>query len=113
MRTPSFYLEHILEQTLYLSTTAVGLTKEGFLEDKTLRLAFERSLEIIGEAVGKLDEGFKRAHPDVPWRKIRSLRNIVTHMYWGVDYDIIWHVVTHDIPTLHGQVLHLLKEEKP
>ncbi len=108
MKTPRFYLEHIHEQTEYLSGASEGLTMEDFLADKTRILAFERSLEIIGEAVGRMDDAFKEAHPAIPWRKIRGLRNIVAHVYWAIDYDIIWDVVTNDIPSLHEQVRNLL-----
>lgn len=108
MKTHRFYLEHIHEQTGYLMGASKGLTKDDFLTDKTRILAFERSLEIIGEAVGRLDDAFKDAHPDVPWRKIRGLRNIVAHVYWAIDYDVIWDVVTNDIPPLHEQVGQLL-----
>lgn len=104
MKTTRFYLEHILEQTRYLINTTAGLSKDEFLKDQTLILAFERSLEIIGEAVAKIDEPFKVAHQQIPWNKIRGLRNIVTHMYWAVDYDIIWQVVTHEIPVLNKQI---------
>ena len=109
MKSARFYLEHVGEQTAYLLSVSEGLTKERFLADRTLLLAFERSLEIIGEAVAKLDEAFKEAHPDVPWRKIRALRNIVAHVYWEVDYDIIWDVVCCEIPTLQEQVNTLLQ----
>lgn len=104
MKTPRFYLDHIREQTTYLIETSAGLTKDEFLNDKTLILAFERSLEIIGEAVAKIDDEFKDAHPEVPWRMIRGLRNVVAHVYWAVDYDIIWNVVEAEIPALQTQV---------
>ena len=108
MKTPRFYLEHIHEQTGYLVATSAGLTKDDFLGDKTRILAFERSLERIGEAVGRLDDAFKAGHPTIPWRKIRGLRNVVAHVYWAIDYDIVWDVVTADIPPLHDQIGHLL-----
>jgi uncharacterized protein with HEPN domain len=108
MKTPRFYLEHIYEQTQYLMTASDGVEKADFLNDRTLILAFERSLEIIGEAVVRLDPDFKAAHPTIPWRKIRALRNVVAHVYWAVDYDIIWHIVTTDVPALNNQVEHLL-----
>ncbi|ARA94206.1 hypothetical protein AWN76_014280 [Rhodothermaceae bacterium RA] len=76
MRSPRFYLAHMLDQLAYLTATSAGLTREAFLNDRTLILAVERSLEIIGEAAGKLDDGFKEAHPEIPWRNIRGLRNI-------------------------------------
>ena len=81
MKTSRFYLEHIREQTQYLTEASAGLTKNAFLADRTLILAFERSLEIIGEAVAGIDGGYKAAHPAVPWRKIRGLRNVVAHVY--------------------------------
>ena len=109
MKTPRFYLEHIHGQTEYLVTKGEGLQRDEFLSDQTLILAFERSLEIIGEAVGRLDDSFKESHPDVPWHKIRGLRNIVAHVYWAVDYDVIWDVVTVDVPALHDQIGRLLE----
>ena len=109
MKTPRFYLEHIREQTRYLMETSAGVTKEQVVEDRTLTLAFERSLEIIGEAVAGLDDGFKEAHPDIPWRKIRALRNVVAHMYWSIDYDIIWNVISVEIPVLDAQTERLLR----
>ena len=102
MKTPQFYLEHIHEQAVYLIEASRDMSKQDFLQNHTLILAFERSLEIIGEAVGRLDDKFKEAHPEIPWRNIRGLRNIVAHVYWEVDYDIIWQVVTVEIPTLKG-----------
>ena len=111
MKTPQFYLEHIREQTGYLIGAAEGVSKESFLQDKTLILAFERSLEIIGEAVGRIDPSFKEAHPAMPWRKIRGLRNVIAHVYWAVDYDIIWDVVTVDVIPLHEQVERLLESD--
>ena len=109
-KTPRFYLEHIREQTEYLIAASEGMEQEAFLSNQTILLAFERSLEIIGEAVGRLDDEFKASHPDIPWRNIRGLRNIVAHVYWAVDYDVIWNVVTDEIPSLHLQIGHLLDE---
>lgn len=108
MKANRFYLEHIHEQTCYLIETSAGLRKDAFLQNQTLILAFERSLEIIGEAVAKIDDDFREAHPAIPWRKIRGLRNVVAHMYWSVDYDIVWHVITTDIPLLKKQIAHVL-----
>lgn len=108
MRSSRFYLAHMLDQLAYLLEASSGLTKAAFLRDQTLILAFERSLEIIGEAAGKLDDDFKEAHTEIPWRKVRGLRNIIAHGYWDVDYDIVWHVITEDVPRLHAQLRTLL-----
>ena len=109
MKTTRFFLEHIHEQTRYLLDASSSLEKADFVGNKTLVLAFERSLEIIGEAVSNVDDAYKAAHPDIPWKKIRGLRNVVAHMYWNVDYDIIWDVVTIEIPTLNKEIEALLQ----
>ncbi len=109
MKTTRFFLEHIHEQTRYLLGASSSLDKADFVGNKTLVLAFERSLEIIGEAVSNVDDAYKAAHPDIPWKKIRGLRNVVAHMYWNVDYDIIWDVVTIEIPTLNKEIEALLQ----
>ena len=110
MKTARFYLEHIQDQANYLIEASRGLSKEAFLEDRTLILAFERSLEIIGEATAKLDASFKEKHSHIPWHKMRGLRNVVAHMYWEVDYDIIWQVVTVEIPVLKQHIDALLRK---
>lgn len=108
MRSTCSFLEHIRDQAQYLVDASEGLAKEEFLENRTLILAFERSLAIIGEAVAKIDEDFKATHSDIPWRKIRGLRNVVAHVYWEVDYDIIWYVVKTEVPVFNDQVESLL-----
>ena len=75
-----------------------------FLHDEILKRAFSRSLEIIGEAVKKLSDEFKRSHTDVDWKKIAGMRDRIIHDYLGVDYDLVWDVVRNKIPELKSQV---------
>ena len=57
-------------------------------------------ISIIGEAVGRLSDEFKNDHPDVPWRDIRGMRNIILHAYDHVDVPRVWDVVENDVPDL-------------
>lgn len=61
-----------------------------------------RNLEIIGEAAGRLDDGFRAAHPDVPWRATTDARNILIHAYYRVAPEILVDIVKDDIPKLWG-----------
>jgi uncharacterized protein with HEPN domain len=67
---PRDYLRHILVEVEYLLDQSQTLTYERFAADETLRRAFVRSLEIIGEAVKNLPEEFRASHPEVEWRPI-------------------------------------------
>jgi uncharacterized protein with HEPN domain len=88
-----------------------GLEKEAFLRDETLKRAFVRSLEIIGEAVKQLPDEIKQWHSHLEWRAMAGMRDRLIHGYFGVDYDIVWDVVTNKIPELQQTVEHILRQE--
>ena len=62
-------------------------------------------LEIIGEAVKNIPQNFRNAHPNIEWRKIAGLRDVLIHGYFGVDIEKIWEVVKKDIPILKEHVI--------
>lgn len=79
-------------------------TREDFDEDKKTQFAAARALEILGEAAGKVDEEIRAAHPEIEWRDIIGLRNIIIHQYFRVDLDTVWDIVTNQIPPLIEQL---------
>ena len=108
-RNSRYFLRHILDETEYLILTSQNLSKESFLKDETLRRAFSRSLEIIGEAVKQLPDSFRNNYPDIEWRKIAGMRDRLIHNYFSVDYDIVWDAVTNEIPNLNTKIENILK----
>lgn len=97
---PREYLRHILAEADYLVVHSQGLTPEMFHADETLRRAFVRSLEIIGEAAKKVPPELRTRYPSIEWRAMAGLRDRLIHDYLGVDYDLVWDVVTTKIPDL-------------
>ncbi|GHU05988.1 antitoxin [Alphaproteobacteria bacterium] len=79
-----------------------------FLADTKLIEACVFNMLQMGELAGRLDENFRKARPDIPWQKIRGLRNKIAHDYEGVRLDIIWDIVKNDLGRLRGQLAALL-----
>lgn len=71
--------------------------------------AIVRNVEVLGEAAGKLPEYVRSAAPKVPWEAIIGMRHRIAHAYFGIDPDILWDVVEHEVPLLIEE-LHVLRE---
>ena len=107
---PREYLRHILAESDYLIDRSGGLSRETFEADETLRRAFTRSLEVIGEAAKKLPDDYRARIPQVEWKAMIGMRDRLIHAYFGVDYVLVWDVVKHKIPALRRQIAAILDE---
>jgi uncharacterized protein with HEPN domain len=85
------------------------LTAETFPTDEKTVDAVVRNLEIIGEAANRLPENFKNQHRHVEWVKIVGLRNRIVHVYFGLDIQIIWQIIKHDLPVFNDELASLRK----
>ena len=93
-------LRHIRDELIFLLETTHGRSKDEVMLDGVLFRAIVRSIEIIGEATKKLSEEFKFANPEIEWKKIGRTRDILIHVYFDIDNDIIWNIITDKLPPL-------------
>jgi uncharacterized protein with HEPN domain len=110
---PHDYLRHILVEADYLISRSRELSYESFFADETLRRAFVRSIEIIGEDAKRVPEDFRAAHPTIEWRAMAGMRDRLIHAYFGVDFELVWDVVQKRVPTLRDEIASILDERKP
>lgn len=108
--SPNDILRHILDEAEFLLAQSAAVSLDGFLQDAVRQRAFVRSLEIIGEAAGKLPNDLKQRYSQIDWRAISAMRNRLIHGYFGVDYEIVWDVVKSKVPELRTVVLAMLDQ---
>jgi uncharacterized protein with HEPN domain len=109
MKEDFFYLLHIAEAITDIQSYVSG-GKDAFYSNKMVQDAVIRNLEIIGEAVKNITPATRSHAPEVPWKKIAGLRDVLIHDYFGVDLDTVWLVVENRLPVLSQHVLLLLEE---
>lgn len=86
-----------------------GVDFDHFAADRKLVLAVERSLEIIGEAAGRVSTKPQSGSGGIPWKMLRGMRNILAHDYGQIDYEVIYRTATHDVPELLEKLKKLLR----
>lgn len=101
------YLEHIRQAAGDACAFVQGMDREAFLGDRRTQRAVVMSLVIVGEAASKLMDqypDFTTAHPQVPWRSMRGMRNRIAHGYFDINLDVVWDTVQTALPELLQQL---------
>jgi len=101
-------LRHMLEAAEKAVSFTEHRTRTDLDTNEQLTLALTRLLEIIGEAAGSVAETIRDNNPQIPWRAMIGTRNRLIHGYFDVDNDIIWNIVSDDLPLLISELRRLL-----
>jgi uncharacterized protein with HEPN domain len=100
MRDERAYLFDIADSARVAMSYVAGKTYKQFLQDTLLQDAILRRLAIIGEAVRCISPETRNKLPELPWEEMAKMRNILVHVYFGVDMQIVWDTVTRDLGPL-------------
>ena len=103
-RSARLLIDDILEAINKISSYTAGMQHDDFVSSGMAADAVVRNLEIIGEAASRLPDTFTTKHPEIEWRKIIGLRHRIVHDYFGVDLDIIWTIISQDLPNLKARI---------
>jgi len=101
-------LLHILEAITEIEGYTSQIEIQDFLSNSMMRFASIKQIEIIGEAANLISSETKAKFSDIEWASIISMRHILVHEYFGVDFELIWQVIINDLPDLKEKVTSVL-----
>ena len=104
-------LRHMLDAALKAKHFIQGRSRGELDSDEMLALAVIRLLEVMGEATRGLSQEVKDKNPQIPWKQIAGTRDRLIHGYFDVDLDIIWAIITRDLPPLIKELENLLSRK--
>ena len=106
------YLDDIIESINLLVLYTKNKTQHDYENDDLLHDAMLRRLEIIGEAVRHIPNEFRTKYPDINWKEIAGMRDVLIHEYFGVNAERVWKTIQEDIPKLESQMKQVLASLK-
>ncbi len=111
-RSHKLYIDDILGAIAKIEKYTGKIAFEKFSKDSLVQDGVIRNLEIIGEAVKRLPLEIRKKHPDVEWKKIAGIRDVIVHEYFGVSVNIVWDIVRNRVPELKVSIRKIKGEQK-
>lgn len=108
-RNPKLFLTDIFESIELIEKYSKNLNYNKFLENNEAQDAIMRRIEIIGEAAKSVPLKIRKEHPNIPWKQIAGMRNMLAHEYFGIVMKRIWDTTQKDLPKLKKQILKIIE----
>ncbi len=104
MRDYKLYFKDILEAMVSIEKFVGDMSFEDFKEDDKTASAVIRKFEIIGKATKQIPDEVKQKYPEVPWKEMAGMRDRLIHLYFGVDYNLVWTTIKNRIPVVKSLI---------
>jgi uncharacterized protein with HEPN domain len=111
-RESILYLEDMILSMRRIEDYIGNMSFKQFKMNQMAVDAIIRNFEIIGEASKNIPENIKEKYPEIPWKNMYGLRNLITHEYFGIDYEMIWKIAKTNLPVNKLDLERVLKKEK-
>ena len=112
-REYKLYVDDILQSMDKIFQYTEGMEYEQFIANDIVVDATIRNLEIIGEAARNIPDTVRAKHPEIPWKRMLGLRNIVIHEYFGIDLSIVWEIVTKNLTETKPKIVAMRSSMEP
>ncbi|MCA1732715.1 MAG: DUF86 domain-containing protein [Acidobacteria bacterium] len=113
MRAPTSGTSGTFEAVREVTSFVAQTDYDSYRANRLLVRAVERSVQIIGEAANRVSDGFRDAHPEIPWRKVAAQRHVLVHDYGEIDQSLIWQLVIEHIPPLAATLQKIIDDRPP
>jgi len=105
------FIQGILTTIEKIKTFVGTMAFKEFLDNEKTKSAVVRELEIIGDATKHIPSHIRRKYPNIPWSSMAKMRDRLVHGYWTVDYEIVWKVITEELPELKPKMEEVKQNE--
>lgn len=112
-RSTSILLLDMLEAINAIQQYVTDVDYQTFLTNRMIRDAVVRNVQVLGEAANRVPKVFREQHSTIEWTRIIRTRHILVHDYFGLDYEIIWRIITLHLPQLRQSLDIILDNEPP
>jgi uncharacterized protein with HEPN domain len=109
---PAVALRQTVDFVREAQALVAGITLDQLLNDRIRLRAFERVMELVGESVKRVPQDFRDTHPQIPWKKITGMRDVISHSYEDLAYEVLWDAVEINFPSLLAELERILAESQ-